>query len=98
MTKRTAGINQLAPHSYIEMNTQNANEMGIKDGDKVRVYSRRGTIETYAAVGDQVLPDAVFMTFHFPDGNVNEITNSVCDDIAIIPEYKVCAVAIEPVK
>lgn len=98
MTGRTEGINELANHSYIEINYQNANQLGIKDGDKVKVTSRRGEIETYARVGDTVMIDSVFMTFHFPDGNVNEITNAVFDDIAIIPEYKVCAVQIEPVK
>jgi formate dehydrogenase major subunit len=98
MTGRTAGINKLANHSYIEINYEDANRLGIKDGDKVQVSSRRGKIQTYAAVGDQVMQSSVFMTFHFPDGNVNEITNPVFDDIAIIPEYKVCAVAIEPVK
>ena len=67
------------------------------EGDKVEVHSRRGKIETYAAVGNRVFPQEVFMTFHFPDGNVNEITNAVFDDIATIPEYKVCAVAIKPV-
>ena len=50
-----------------------------------------------SAVGNRVFPQEVFMTFHFPDGNVNEITNAVFDDIATIPEYKVCAVAIKPV-
>ena len=34
------------------------------------------------------------MTFHFPDGNVNKVTNAVTDDIAHIPEYKVCAVRV----
>lgn len=96
MTKKTAGINQLAPDSYIELNREDAQMMGISDGSRVRVSSRRGTIETRAVVGDKVLPGASFMTFHFEDGNANELTNTVFDDIAIIPEYKVCAVAIEP--
>ncbi len=97
MTGRTEGINKLANHSYIEINYQDANRLGIQDGDKVQVSSRRGKIQTYAAVGDKIMQDSVFMTFHFTDGNVNELTNPVFDDIAIIPEYKVCAVAIEPI-
>lgn len=97
MTGRTEGINQIANHSYIEINTVDAQALGIQEGDKVEVHSRRGKIETYAAVGNRVFPQEVFMTFHFPDGNVNEITNAVFDDIATIPEYKVCAVAIKPV-
>ncbi|HDP1312483.1 TPA: formate dehydrogenase subunit alpha [Enterococcus faecalis] len=97
MTGRTEGINQIANHSYIEINAVDAQVLGIQEGDKVEVHSRRGKIETYAAVGNRVFPQEVFMTFHFPDGNVNEITNAVFDDIATIPEYKVCAVAIKPV-
>lgn len=97
MTGRTEGINQIANHSYIEINVVDAQALGIQEGDKVEVHSRRGKIETYAAVGNRVFPQEVFMTFHFPDGNVNEITNAVFDDIATIPEYKVCAVAIKPV-
>lgn len=97
MTGRTEGINQIANHSYIEINAVDAQSLGIQEGDKVEVHSRRGKIETYAAVGNRVFPQEVFMTFHFPDGNVNEITNAVFDDIATIPEYKVCAVAIKPV-
>lgn len=98
MTGRTAGINQIANRSYIEINSLDAKRLGIEEGDKVKVSSRRGSIETYAAVGNRVFPQEVFMTFHFPDGNVNEITNATFDDIAIIPEYKVCAVDISPVK
>ncbi|EPH78476.1 formate dehydrogenase, alpha subunit [Enterococcus faecalis 02-MB-BW-10] len=97
MTGRTEGINQIANHSYIEINAVDAQALGIQEGDKVEVHSRRGKIETYAAVGNRVFPQEVFMTFHFPDGNVNEITNAVFDYIATIPEYKVCAVAIKPV-
>lgn len=97
MTGRTEGINQIANHSYIEINAVDAQALGIQEGDKVEVHSRRGKIETYAAVGNRVFPQEVFMTFHFPDRNVNEITNAVFDDIATIPEYKVCAVAIKPV-
>lgn len=98
MTGRTEGINKIANRSYIEINTVDADRLGIEEGDKVKVSSRRGTIETYAAVGDRVFPQEVFMTFHFPDGNVNELTIAEFDDIAIIPEYKVCAVNIAPLK
>ncbi|MCH4171423.1 MAG: formate dehydrogenase subunit alpha [Lactobacillus sp.] len=97
MTDKTPGIDQLAGRSYIEMNTIDAQKMGIKDGDKVQVSSRRGTIQTYAAVADVVSVGSVFMTLHFHDGNANVLTNPHCDDIAIIPDYKVCAVKIEPV-
>ena len=97
MTQRTEGLNQLASESYMEMHWQDAEDMGVQDGDKVYVASRRGQIETIARVGDKVNPKEVFMTFHFEDGNPNHITNSATDKIARVPEYKVTAVKVWPV-
>ena len=52
-----------------------------------------------AVVTDRVSPGVVFGTFHFPGtSNVNNLTIAALDPIAKIPEYKVCAVAIEGVK
>lgn len=95
MTQRTEGLNEIAPASYMEMHYDDAEPMGIKNGDRVKVASRRGKIETVAYLGDKVNQGEVFMTFHFEDGNVNYLTNSATDDFANVPEYKVCAVSIE---
>ncbi|MCL2825958.1 MAG: formate dehydrogenase subunit alpha [Eggerthellaceae bacterium] len=93
-TSRTEALNELSGASYIEINEHDADAMGVKQGDRVKVASRRGQIETTARVGDRVGQHEVFMTFHFQDGNPNWLTNPVVDDIARIPEYKVCAVKV----
>lgn len=98
MTHRTEGIMEVAGESYIEINKENADRLGIKDGEKVKVSSRRGEIETKAVVGDKVSEDEVFMTFHFPDGNANYVTNGALDNFARIPEYKVCAVKVSKIQ
>ncbi|SHI88713.1 formate dehydrogenase subunit alpha [Parasporobacterium paucivorans] len=95
MTGRTEGIVQISNESYVEINAQDAEKMNIRDGEKVKICSRRGEVITSARIGNVVSPNEVFMTFHFADGNVNEITNSVTDELSGIPEYKVCAVKIE---
>lgn len=92
MTARTEGINEICGQSYIEIHLDDAAKMGIAEGERVRVASRRGEIETTARVGEKVLPGEVFMTFHFSDGNVNYLTSAALDDISRIYEYKVCAV------
>ena len=97
MTDKTEGLREICDESYIEMNYQDADKLSVKDGDKVKVSSRRGTVETKARVGNKVSPGETFMTFHFPDGNANKVTNSATDEIARIPEYKVCAIKIEKV-
>ena len=92
MTGRTPGLMQIAGKSFIEMNIEDAEAIGIKDGDRVKVSSRRGEI---ARVGTKVSPGETWMPFHFPDGNANWLTNAALDKYARIPEYKVCAVKVE---
>jgi predicted molibdopterin-dependent oxidoreductase YjgC len=47
---------------------------------------------------DRVVPGIVFMTFHFNDSPVNQLTSRNLDPLVGIPEYKVCAVRLEGVK
>ena len=43
-----------------------------------------------------ITPDTVFMSFHFAEAAANLLTHAALDPVAKIPEYKVCAVAVEP--
>lgn len=95
MTGRTPGLMEIQGTSYIEMNYKDAEALGIKNGDKVKVSSRRGQIESTARVGRKVSQGESWMPFHFPDGNANWLTNAALDKYARIPEYKVCAIKIE---
>ena len=98
MTGKTPGLMEKAGHSFIEMNTEDAARLGVANGEKVRVSSRRGTLVTTARVGDKVSPKETWMPFHFPDGNANILTNAALDKYARIPEYKVCAVRVEKIE
>ena len=95
MTGRTPGLVEIAPSSFIEVHEKDASERGIKDGDRVRVFSRRGSIYSTARVGTKVNPGEAWMPFHFPDGNCNWLTNAALDKYARIPEYKACAIQYE---
>lgn len=97
MTGRAEGLNEVAGSSFIEMNERDAAELGIADGDRVKVASRRGEIETTAHVSEKTSPGETWMPFHFQDGNSNWLTIAALDTISKTPEYKVCAVRIERV-
>ena len=97
MTARTPGIMEKAGHSYIEINSRDAEALGIRDGELIKVSSRRGTIKTTADVSEKVLPGQAWMPFHFSDGYANVLTHAALDELARIPEYKVCAVKIEKI-
>lgn len=95
MTRRVAGLAELAPEERVEVNPDDAARLGLNDGDWVRVTSRRGTVESRAWVTDRVGHGLVFMTFHYAEALTNALTNTAVDPIAKIPELKVCAVKVE---
>ncbi len=96
MTGKVDGLNAMSPESYIEVNPATAARLGLVDGGSARVASRRGEVVTKVRVTDKVEEDVIFMPFHFAEGAANYLTSTAVDPIAKIPEYKVCAVSIEP--
>ena len=95
MTDKTPGLNEKSGHSFIEINSEDAAKLGIKNGDRVKVSSRRGEIESEAHVSGKTSPGETWMPFHFQDGNANWLTNAALDTIAAAPEYKVCAIKVQ---
>ena len=95
MTRRVAGLEELAPEERVEVNPDDAARLGVNDGDWVRVSSRRGTVDSRAWVTVRVGHGLVFMTFHYAEALSNALTNPAVDPIAKIPELKVCAVKVE---
>ena len=96
MTGKVDGLNALSPESFIEINPVTAKNLGIKDGAKVSVSSRRGELTTVAKLTRTIKEGVLFMPFHFAEGAANILTNPALDPISKIPEYKVCAVNIAP--
>ena len=97
MTLRSAGLRAIEGEGFIEMHVNDAKRLGIRNREKVRVRSRRGVITATARVGRKVSEGETWMPFHFPDSPVNRLTNAALDAFARIPEYKVCAVAVEKI-
>jgi formate dehydrogenase alpha subunit len=97
MTHRARGLQAVYPEALIEIHPIDARRAGIDDGSMMKVTSRRGEIVAKADVTDRVDEGLVFATFHFPDSAANFLTIKALDPQAKIPEYKVCAVKVEPV-
>lgn len=97
MTRRASGLLAVYDKSLVEVNPDDAERLGLSNQGKVRITSRRGKIEAAAWVTDRVPPGMVFANFHFPgDQNANVLTIAALDPVAKIPEYKICAVKVEP--
>ena len=71
--------------------------MGIADGDRVRVTSRRGEVSARAKVTEDSPPGVIYMSFHFTEARTNLVTNPALDPVSKIPELKVAAVRVERV-
>ncbi len=95
MTRRAQGLMQVYGESLIEVNPDDAVKLGLNGKSKVRITSRRGSIEAQAWVTDRVPPGMVYANFHFPEASANELTHASLDPVAKIPEYKITAVKVE---
>lgn len=95
MTRRSQGIMQVYDEALVEVNPDDAVKIGINGKTRVRITSRRGSIEAKAWVTDRVPPGMVYANFHFPEASANELTHASLDPVSKIPEYKVTAVKVE---
>jgi len=95
MTRKVAGLNIIEPEAAVLINPEDASRLGINQGDRVRISSRRGEVIVKAEVTDSFAPGVVFMTFHFAESAANVLTNPKLDPVSKIPELKVSAVRVE---
>lgn len=98
MTRRSRALLELYPKTVVEISPEDASRIGLNGKTLVRVRSRRGEMVANTLVTDRVGPGLIFGNFHFPGlQNVNNLTIPALDPVAKIPEYKVCAVRLEPI-
>ncbi|KKM12138.1 formate dehydrogenase [Clostridiales bacterium PH28_bin88] len=95
MSRRSYGLETFRPEAYVEVNPGTAQHLGIKEGQFVRVGSRRGEIRIKALVTDRVPKKVIFIPFHYAEAAANVLTNPALDPQAKIPELKVCAARLE---
>jgi predicted molibdopterin-dependent oxidoreductase YjgC len=89
---------EVYPTTLVEISPEDAARIGLNGRRQVRVTSRRGEVVAEAVITARVAPGVIFGNFHFPgEQNVNNLTIAALDPVAKIPEYKVCAVRVEPV-
>jgi formate dehydrogenase major subunit len=83
----------------LDISPEDAERLGLMNGDPVRVSSRRGSVVAPARIDRSLRAGLVFMTFHFQDEvNVNLLTIDETDPKSGTAEFKACAVRVEPVR
>jgi formate dehydrogenase alpha subunit len=95
MTRRSPTLQEQLNEAYVEVNPGDAKTLGITDGIKVAVESRRGIIHIAARITETVLPGTVFIPFHFAEAAANILTLRELDQKSKIPGLKVSAVRVK---
>ena len=109
-TRTCPALNEAMPEQFVEMSVELAAEKGIENGERVRVFNNRGSVEVMALVTPRFKPfkvngetvHQVGMTHHFgwagdfATGDiVNDLPPNVGDPNCWVPEYKAFLVDIE---
>ena len=96
MTRRVKELHQAVPQAYVEMNRADAATLRVGKGDKVRVSSRRGSLELPVEIDGRGKPPqgTVFVPFFDEQKLINLLTLDAMDNLSQQPDYKKCAVQI----
>lgn len=95
-TRRVPALAQNKPEPYVEIHPDLARLHGLRNGDRARLTTRRGSMRLAVKVTATARPDTVFVPFHWGNENcVNDLTNPALDPVSRMPEFKTCAVRIQ---
>src|SRR5438105_8564135 len=95
MTRRASGPDHRKPTPIVAIHPDDARELGLEDGDLVRLTSRRNAMVSSCRISERVARGQVFVPFHFREAAANLLTNPVLDPYAKMAELKCCAVRLE---
>jgi formate dehydrogenase (coenzyme F420) alpha subunit len=98
MSRRTERLCHEVPGGFVEINSQDAKEKGIKDGDAVKLASRRGELGVVARVTGDIRRGVLFMPWHFSESSPNVLTGPCAGPPSKMPELKFCAVKMEAIR
>ncbi len=95
MTRRSKVLDAVEPEANCSLHPSTLRKLGVVPGGRVRLSTRRGSIEIMARADRAVAPDMVFVPFAYVEAAANVLTNPAVDPYGKIPEFKFAAVKVE---
>ena len=83
------------PLGLLFMHPADAADLGLGQHSPVRVFSRRGEVDTRVELAPELPVGTVSMPYHFHEAPCNRLTNTAQDPVTKMPELKACAVRVE---
>ena len=97
-TRRIDALVETAPTAFVELHPHLATRLGVADGERVRVSTRRGEAFLRTRVTDTIRSDTVFVPFHWAGRQrANLLTSDALDPTSRMPAFKVCAARVDRV-
>jgi formate dehydrogenase major subunit len=96
MTRRTKVLDAIEPEAFCEIHPDDLARLGIASDSMVRLSTRRNSIRVKARASRKMQVGGVFIPFCFREASANLLTNDALDPKGKIPEFKFCAVRVEP--
>jgi formate dehydrogenase major subunit len=82
------------PEDILDIHPWDAENRGIREGDRVSLTSRAGQTTLHARISERMQPGVVYTTFHHGFTGANVVTTEFEDWATGCPEYKVTAVEV----
>jgi formate dehydrogenase major subunit len=94
MTRRSDVLDLLEPEAVALLSPADLRRMALAAGERIRLETRRGTVELKARADRDVPAGMVFLPFCYAEAAANLLTNPALDPFGKIPEFKFCAVRV----
>ncbi len=95
MSRKNKSLTDFINESYVLMNPGDVIKFGFEDGEKVKVKSTQGELETTLQSSNYVAEGELFMPWHFSESPVNRLTKSDLDPFSKIAAFKLTACKVE---
>jgi nitrate reductase NapA len=100
MTGRVPQLHMAMPTAFVELNAEDAAELGVVSGETVLVATRRGELQLPAWIGGRGEPPrgSIFVPFFDEEKLINKLTLDAVDPISKQPDYKKCAAVVRKLR
>ncbi len=100
MTRRVPALDKALPEALLDMNPEDVQELGLADGDRVKLVSRYGEVEIKVSTAGRTVPPKgyLFAPFFARETLINLVQQEVYCPLSKEPDYKKSCVRIEKVE
>jgi len=89
-------LRDLVHEAFAEIHPETAGQYGIEDGDRIKISTKRGSIEIKAKFTEDILPQLVRIPHGWREANCNVLTFArPADPVSGIPNYKALLCRVE---